>query len=410
MKTQGSSARGGCIPLLIIMVILIFIPVGFELGRRQVTAHPSQTSQAGMPAITPTHSPVAWTRQNLIAGLNLVYAETDPDRNTATLWIAPVKNLSLRKQIAILDHASNHPLTGLVSPDSSRIALLRLPPAASQSPEENKPAGELWLANSDGNQAFQAASQVAYLGGWSADSRKFIFARRLQDPPPAHNELWQFDVAESKASLLIGDVQSADLRPLGWNPFEGAFYVASTSPSGQWSVLSANPTTHQFETHLDFPRDPEVQNLSLSPTGDQLLLELDQSEQCILMVMSLDGKFQQPLASAPAQTGMDPFNAIWGADGKSLILRHLPDGSPVQFDQIDLANRRVLPLAYDQSTTAPALAPISWSPDSAWLVLRSPAFIPDSSLYIQAIDTGKVNLFPRTSASKVLFFLGWVQN
>ena len=408
MKIQGSTPRGGCIPLLIIAVLLIFIPIGFMLGRDTVASRLAETALAQMPTVTPTPDSVVWTGQSLIAGLNLVYAETDLDRDTATIWVAPVKNLSLRKQIAVLAHASNRPIDGLASPDSSEIALVRFPPGTPASVDQG-PASELWLAKSDGRQPFRVASQAAFLGGWSPDGRRLVFARRNSDPAPTHIELRQYDAEKGKTSSLLNDPRFLNLQPLGWNPTDGHFYLATVSKAGQWTVLDIDPDSLQVDTRLELPIDQGVRNLSLSPAGGQLLVEIDQGEQTLLAAISLDGSTQQLLASAPGQASGDPFNALWAPDGKGLILRHLPDGSPIQFDQIDLANRQVKPLAFDPTSTAPALVPLSWSPDGAWLVLQPPAAVSEPILYLQEIDSGKLVIFPRSSASKVLSFLGWVE-
>ena len=71
------------------------------------------------------------------APMRLVFAETEPESNQSTLWLANIPDLSVRVALANLSHRVGYPPTGNVSPDGKWIAIflsLQMPRKAPSAP------------------------------------------------------------------------------------------------------------------------------------------------------------------------------------------------------------------------------------------------------------------------------------
>ncbi|HVN53229.1 MAG TPA: hypothetical protein VMT46_02780 [Anaerolineaceae bacterium] len=399
MKTQGSSLRGCFLAALLILVILIFIPIGIKLANPDRTiATPVTPPQVSHPFEQPAHS-----RKPVQAGLNVVYAETDPSLKSTTLWALAVGHPSQPQKIISLAHKTGKPLSSKVSPDGTQIAVLQIPADSSREYE-----GTLWLVDLAGAKPRSIASRVTFLGSWSNDSRSFVYGKKAEIGASANPgaalrfELWQTDLSNGESRLMVAMDSARDLLPLGWASMDGRFYLGMINMEGQWSVRGWNPTSGKIDREMALPEGQNIRTLTLSPDGKKLLIEYNQSAQAVLALVDLDGTGFQPLLSE-SSTGSSPsFTALWSSDSSQLLIANPPGFSSKTFEQLDIASLKSDPIPVEED-----LSLLGWSPDRAWIVVQQ-AGSQNPEICLLNRQTGKMTALAQAVPQSHLSFAGWI--
>ena len=298
------------------------------------------------------------------AGPLVVYAEFGVDADT--LWAADPDDPAQRQQLGRIDHAYGYGIFPALSPDGARVAYTVLPPLT----DPDAPA-ELWVLAVAGGQTKRLATDVDLQAApvWSPESDAVV-ARRSEWSAATEtdsSELLRVDLGGRESGLVQAD---ARLFAIDFSPDGAWLYYAELSPSGtDLARVAADGGAPETVAHLS---DGFARDWDLSPDGTQLAYlaqaPADAGVAFVAQVLDLASKqAQTPLAGQP----VDQFSPVWeprgtltvgrvdaaagpdapvrlGADGAALPTLAAPSGRPSGFD-----------------------VPISWSPASAHLAVRS---------------------------------------
>jgi hypothetical protein len=353
----------------------------------------------------------------------LVYTETVPNSTQSTLWLASVPDLNQRILLATISHRLGYPPRGSVSPDGKLIAIFIIPPDANEIAARTN-GGEIWLIHSDGSGLKRITTQAGFLAPWSRDSRWVSYGRLdplTQAPDPQvlfRTEIWRVNIQDTSANLLLSDSQSYGIQPLGGSAADEQYHIARLSVDGQWTVLSVDPSTGAVLSTLPLPAAGLVRSLSLSPDGQQLLIEsvLDGKDTLNLFNLAATGLQPQALpvlASAPMpdQNPVSPVAALWSSKSDHLWLYQAaqPGASP-QARVLSAQNQSITVLQVQpllSQSPAAVLLPASWSPDEQWFIWRQ---YPrqSSSIFLQSSGLGQLTPLPLEQPGNWIGLFGWV--
>lgn len=130
------------------------------------------------------------------------------------------------------------------SPDGSKIAFIKMPDS-----QEPYPAGELWLMDSDGRNAFLAATTDAgrgYPPVWSPDGTKIAFVGRND---PADSSSVNLSIYDLAAQSLITESYLLITAP-AWSP-DGAFLAFTARESDTITVWQYELAARRAEKIFD---------------------------------------------------------------------------------------------------------------------------------------------------------------
>jgi len=414
MKSPLSTLKDAAVPILIVLSLLVTIPIGYQLARQpsQAVTPTPEAQEPATPVAETVSADVAEPIQ-LPAGLSLVISESDPTFTTSTLWIASLPGMQDRQVIGSFQHREGYPPVGIVSPDGGQIAILNIPPDATESTARTD-GGEIWVLNADGSSLRRLSAAAGSLAGWSPDGKNLTFSRLVplensSDPNvPFRTEILTIPLGGGAPVLIHSDESAYGVQPLGWDAGGQKFWVAQVDVTGQWSVLSKGPGLAVQSGALAIPGKPVVTHLELSPAGDQLLVNGVEGGQATLQILELDTGSASPVASAPADLDQPaPFSAVWASDGGLLVQEHSQAGSPGAIQALQADSQQLTPLSMPDSQNNPALTPIAWSPDQAWIVLvdYQADYLP---LYLQNAGSGDILPIPRAAPDQYAGFVGWI--
>lgn len=396
--------------LLLVATVLLALLSGRVLAQRGIS-----------PTLEPALVSVVRRDEALANGLKLVYGETVPNEGETTLWLANPTDLS-RVKVATIRHLPGYPPRGSLSPDGAQIALLVIPPGASEQTARTR-GGDLWIVRSDGSGLIRAASQVNSLGPWSPDSRWIAFERLVlvSEPADAHvpyrTEIYRVSSEGTGMSLLLTDDQAYGIQMLGWTGDAARFLAARIAISGAWSVQSQDVSSGAAVRSQSLPDLGLVRGLSLSPDGSQLIVESSANGRDSLRLLSLSGGVQAQSSSTELASGpidesapVSPVTALWSRKGNSIWLHHAARAdAPAQAMLLSAQGSLITTQVEPALPLSPVetLLPISLSPDDQWRLWQLyPRIYTD--VYLQAAGQAKLARIPQAAPDHWITFYGWI--
>jgi len=294
----------------------------------------------------------------------LVYSEFGSDSDT--IWSARADDPSQRTRLATIAHAPEYGISASLSPDGKRIAYTVLLPDAA--PAIDSPA-DLWVMDADGNNRKHLASDadLPVAPVWSSDSATVVFRR--SDSATGRFQLIAATMSGAETTLY----DSTDgLLPVGFTP-AGAFFFLRLSPKGSdLGVIRPDGAVDDAFAHLS---DDFVRDWHLSPDGTQLSYlaarTVGETTSYGAEVLDLQAAPGATLtASAVSTRAVDEFSPIWRPDGSGVTIGRLnaqATGAPV----LQIVAPGGPPLRLLAAPSQGFDVPLSWSPDAAYLALRS---------------------------------------
>ncbi len=295
----------------------------------------------------------------------VVYSEFGPAADT--LWAANADDPADRVQLGRVDHAENFGIFPSLSPDGTRIAYTVLPPVPGPSG-----AAELWVLEIAGGASRRLADGIdlRVTPVWSPASDAVVVRRSDgQEGSAGSSELLRIDLNGTATTIAAAE---AGLFPIDFSPDGAWLYYAILSPSGTDLARAPAQSSGKAEVlaHLS---DGIARDWHLSPDGTQLAylgqVPLEGGFTFVAQVLDLSlGTVYTPLSRGSAQ-----FNPIWEREGGLTIGRLDGDagGAPVRLSVDGSALARWLPPPGSPSRRAGFDVPLSWSPDGAYLAVRS---------------------------------------
>ena len=279
-----------------------------------------------------------------------IYADAE-----STLWLVDPADPSRRQALFPLAHATGWAPAGAVSPAGGIMALLVVPPGA------RDPATDTLLLLSDGGPPRVVARGLDLRGGlaWSSDGAE-LFARRTLPAADGSRRfrLVAFDLgggASSERTLLERD-DVGGLYPVGRAGDGPAYAVAVGAGGSALIAIDGDGATSER------PLSPGVtREWSLSPGGTRLAYTEQLGTSLRVMLLDLDGpelRTAQATGSAPASGGS--ASPVWHPDG-TLHAGHFSGG-----------DGEIRTAGADPAGAPPGFdLPLGWSPDGAYLALRT---------------------------------------
>ena len=283
-----------------------------------------------------------------------------------TLWAANADDPADRVQLGRVDHAENFGIFPSLSPDGTRIAYTVLLPV----PGPNG-AAELWVLEIAGGASRRLADGIdlRVTPVWSPASDAVVVRRSDgQEGSAGSSELLRIDLNGAATTIAVAE---AGLFPIDFSPDGAWLYYAILSPSGTDLARAPAQSSGKAEVlaHLS---DGVARDWHLSPDGTQLAylgqVPLEGGFTFVAQVLDLSlGTVYTPLSRGSAQ-----FNPIWEREGGLTIGRLDGDagGAPVRLSVDGNVLARVPPSG-SPSGKAGFDVPLSWSPDGAYLAVRS---------------------------------------
>ncbi|MCH7837266.1 MAG: PD40 domain-containing protein [Chloroflexi bacterium] len=294
----------------------------------------------------------------------VVYSEFGPEADT--LWAANADDPADRVQLGRVDHAENFGIFPSLSPDGTRIAYTVLLPVPGPSG-----AAELWVLEIAGGASRRLADGIdlRVTPVWSPASDAVVVRRSDgQEGSAGSSELLRIDLNGTATTIASAE---AGLFPIDFSPDGAWLYYAILSPSGTDLARAPAQSSGKAEVvaHLS---DGIARDWHLSPDGTQLAylgqVSLEGGFTFVAQVLDLAlGTVYTPLSRGSAQ-----FNPIWERGGGLTIGRLDGDagGAPVRLSVDGNVLARVPPPG-SPSGRAGFDVPLSWSPDGAYLAVRS---------------------------------------
>ena len=296
----------------------------------------------------------------------VVYSEFGPEADT--LWAANADDPADRVQLGRVEHAENFGIFPSLSPDGTRIAYTVLLPVLGSSG-----AAELWVLEIAGGASRRLADGIdlRVTPVWSPASDAVVVRRSDgQEGSAGSSELLRIDLNGTATTIASAE---AGLFPIDFSPDGAWLYYAILSPGGTDLARAPAQSSGKAEVlaHLS---DGIARDWHLSPDGTQLAylgqVPLEGGFTFVAQVLDLSlGTVDTPLSRGSAQ-----FNPIWEREGGLTIGRLDGDagGAPVRLSVDGSTLARVsLPPPGSPSRRAGFDVPLSWSPDGAYLAVRS---------------------------------------
>jgi len=293
-----------------------------------------------------------------------------------TLVAVDPADVSRRTEVARVDHAPEYGIFAVLSPDGHAIAYTALPPDAAR-PSPDTPAVAAVIDTN--GEVTELAGDVDLLVTpvWTPDSGAVV----VRKTTPCADACEDSAIGESTLVLLRRDGTRADITtwhtaapfPIGFAPDGTTLYFATIGPGG--TDLYRVAPDGSDETKVAHLSDDVARDWRLSPDGTQLAFAAGESgrdPQVVARIVDIaTGDVRDAvadLAAGPPSTGVarGEFNPVWRPDGTLAIGAMNLDGG-ANAVAVDGAGA-----ATGVTARADALdLPLSWSPDGAYLAVRS---------------------------------------
>ncbi|PZC47078.1 MAG: hypothetical protein DK306_001246 [Chloroflexi bacterium] len=323
----------------------------------------------------------------------------------STLWLVDPEDPGQRQTLFSIEHAPGWDVEGVVAPGGGRIALLVVPAGASD------PGSDAHLLLSDGGTPRLLVAGLDLRGGlaWSTDSAQ-IFARRstTDGDGVVRTSLLAIDAASGETDTLlqhhpVGQHHTVGaIYPIG-RPLSGPIYAVTVGLGGSHLLTIADDGVSTRMLTSTVTRD-----WTLSPDGAQLAFTAQQGLELEVLVVSLQDAALAPAQVAPAPVATEQSATTQPAAG-SAAPAWRPNG------ELSIGRFRG-PLAVAASAGESAVPgftlPAGWSPDGAYLALRSfdgigPGAPGTESIVLQTSAGTRVGEAPRVVEGQDLRIIGW---
>lgn len=334
---------------------------------------------------------------------------------SSTVYAAAVFDLANRIELARFDHREGYTLTGRVSPDGSRVAVLVVPPDAGES-AARQDGGEIWMVPAAGGEPQLFNSRVGYILNWSPDGQilaagRYLPAGTTGTLTPNRNEIFLVDADTAAEQVIRTENGSSALLGLGWSPDAARYYTALGISTGGWSIEAWERAENYWSQVITLPQEKEAASISLSPAGDSLLLSEQSTSGQVVSIQPLDGSPAWVLLETGLTSGTTGVTAVWQADGSQLMMFSAAGASdPASVRRVSVASPQDA-VVEDRLAAVlqsrPGLVPLGWSASGSWLVMRD-YNEPALPLYLLARDGGEARLVAPGTQGGFLTFLGWL--
>ena len=312
----------------------------------------------------------------------------------STLWLVDPEDPGQRQTLFSIEHAPGWDVEGVVAPGGGRIALLVVPAGASD------PSSDAHLLLSDGDTPQLLVAGLDLRGGlaWSADGAQ-IFARRSATTSDGvvHTSLLTIDAASGQTDTLLQHDAAGAIYPIG-RPLNGPTYAVTVGLGGSHLLTIADDGVSTRVLTSTVTRD-----WALSPDGAQLAFTAQQGLELEVLVVSLQDPVLTPAQVANVAQVANEESATTQPAAGSAAPAWRPNG------ELSIGRfRGPLTVAASPSEGAETgfTLPAGWSPDGAYLALRSfdgigPGAPGTEGIVLQA-STGA-----RVVAGEGLRIIGW---
>lgn len=344
--------------ILAALLLLAVAAIAIACGGSDKSIPTSSPSPA--PPATSTIAAVTPSAQATLpagAGLRLLVREFTAKQDKVTL-LDP-KNPTEKLPLASIDHPVNLGIVASLSPDGKTLAYNAVPLGTA----DRETGANLWQLDLSTGQSKMLASkvQLAAVPTWSPDGGIVVDKRSVSDV----EQIIAVRLAGGEPTVLATGEGLSRMVAIGVSP-QGTLYYSTSDVKGDdiWSVPVAGGTPAK----LLHTSDRRTRNWSLAPDGSHIaLLDMDPDASAAeLSTVVIDTAAGEKQTLQPGDNG-DDTSPIWSPDGRAITLgkRDSEHGEAISVDIAsgEVTHHGVPGIAYD--------APVSWSPDGAYLVVQN---------------------------------------
>lgn len=376
---------------------------------------PSPTATAP-PSSTPTQTQtvVSVPPEDLPAGQKVVFAETDGPAGMTTIWLASATSPELRSILGTVTHQANRRVQGAVSPDQSKVAYHIIPPKTSINAARTD-GGELWIMDLSNGNTDKVADKVGYFINWSFDSKLLTFGRLTPIQTPQNRdmslktELYFVTVDGLEQSLFLTDESVYGIYPLGWHPNKEILYYLFTSAPEQREIWSVDILSQIKEYQISLPAADIIRDISLSPDGTKVLLNIWHQGQKSIQILDFDDQAEQLFASKMLDAQpINQYTAIWTANSQNILI-YVPSHNNLtsQFEYANLETNENHIINLERLPEDEFYIPHTSSPDNEWLVFVKYPYN-SSQMYLRSTTSETIKQIILTKPSNWIYLLGWI--
>jgi Tol biopolymer transport system component len=325
---------------------------------------------------------------------------TELDHDTTTVWQASARWPESRTALARLEHREGFGIRGSVSPDDSLLAYTFIPV------EKGEPVGGaslalLELGSGQSNPLIEGVD-LHSRPVWSADSQLITFRRTVRiDVDRAMIELHIYDLSSGESDLLVSDSGAFGLYPIGFSQDGVYLYYSRITIEGSvlWRVASSGGEPEL----VAFLGAGIARDFSLSPGRSKLVYVMKDARMGSgeLGVVDLESGGANQLQNGNS----DYVSPVWHPRGERLTVGSVDKGSGIS----TISLKSGTDTEGVTSGSDKLDVPVAWSPDAAYLVLRSfqrtaAGGVTDEQLVVVSAEG---ELRTQVMASGYVEFLGW---
>ncbi len=324
----------------------------------------------------------------------VVYSEFGIDADT--IWAANPDAPTDRSLIAQVPHAAEYGIVPALSPDGTRIAYTALPPGA----PGDEQAAELWVLDVASGEVKRLARGIDLsTPQWAPASDAIVVRRSTDRGPLGQSSLALIDLSGQETELLARN--DAQLFVAGFSPDGAALYTTVLSLDG--TDLVRMPASGGRATAVAHLSDAVARGARLSPDGTRVayVTGAARSEAWTLALQT------GIAARALPDTAATQVATVWEPAGRltvGVIGPAANGGTPVRVSTTGAAS----PLA--GVARAGFDVPLSWSPDSTRLAMRSFSYASLSDpgpSWVDLLGTDGTRL--RLADRSDLIIAGWLE-
>lgn len=395
-----------------------------QVAQRDTPTHPDSPIATPTPIPTPyvtaTPAPTLPSVDKLDPGLKLVYAESDTTGTKTIIWIATVKNLENRKQIATFEHRWGYPTIAKVSLDGKWIAIRHIPPNYGER-GLRRYGGELWIVKTDGTDLHQLPGRVRGILDWSPQGEVTIesgadIVNPTMPEDSVRPEYYAITPDGVVTKIMGAALENAAVDPVGWSADGTEFYYTWRGMGvgdlalGDWELRAISRKDGNVRTVMKTPyKAAQYPALLVSRTRLSYVAYTEKEQ--VNIVSDINGKNEVVLNQAARNE--DSKYWLWGtlsSTNDSLLLRGIPQPGRaiVELTEVKIAESKE-PIRKIIAEMDESFLPVRWSPDEQWVVLDK---IPSDPTFagIMNLEQAIIIDIPKAQSANRIITWGWVEN